>query len=199
MEPYEIIMAPFEIWLAPVSTAFPDVDETPAGDWELLGTNGLKNMDEAGVVVTHSQTIEKKRTLGSTGAVKAARTEEDMSVGFTLVDLSLEQYAKVLNDVTVTPVAKGVGTPGYRSIPLRQGRDVAVFALLAKGVSPYGDTYAAQYQIPICYQSASPTPTFVKGDAAALECLFEALEDPDAASDDERFGVFVAQDDVAGT
>ena len=44
MEPYEIIMAPYEIFLAPVGESFPDVDETPAGNWAKLGTNGKYNL-----------------------------------------------------------------------------------------------------------------------------------------------------------
>jgi len=197
-EPYEIIVAPFEVYLAPVGEAWPDVDTTPAGNWVKLGTNGKRNIADGGVTVTHEQTIVEKRNVGSTGPIKAVRTEEKMTISLTLEDLSLEQYAKALNNVTVTDTAAGSGTPGYRKIPLRQGNDVSLFALLLKGTaSAYGDGLSAQYQVPVCYQSDNPAPVFNKADVAALKLTFSALEDPNAASDDVRFGNLVMQDAAA--
>jgi len=193
-EPYEIIMSPFEVYLAPVSTAFPAINATPASPWVKLGTSGLDNMDEEGVTVSHEQSITQKRTLGSTGPAKVARTEENLTISFSLVDLTLEQYAKALNGVTVSDVAAGADTAGYRSITLRQGRSVSTYALLVRGLSPYGDGYNAQYQVPVCYQSDNPAPVFSKGDAAALKFTFTAIEDPNAATEAARFGTLVAQD-----
>jgi len=197
MEPYEILISPYEVWLAPVGESFPDVDTTPGGNWGLLGANGKFNIAEDGVTVTHNQTIEKKRTVGSTGPVKAVRTEEDLMISFILLDMTLEAYRKTLNDVTVTDTAAGSGTPGYREITLRQGREVAVFAMLVKGKSPYGDDWYGQYQIPKVFVSGNPTPKFNKADEAALAFEFTALEDPDAASEEERFGKLVMQDATA--
>lgn len=197
MEPYEILISPYEVYLAPVGESFPDVDETPGGNWTLLGTNGKFNISEDGVTVTHNQTIEKKRTVGSTGPVKAVRTEEDLMISFILEDLTLEMYAKALNNVTVTDTAAASGTPGYREITLRQGREVAVFAVLVKGKSSYGDSWYGQYQIPKAYDSGNLTPKFNKSDVAALSFEFTALEDPDAASEEERFGTLRMQDATA--
>jgi len=194
MTPYEIIMSPFEVWVAPVGESFPDVDETPAGNWAKLGTNGKLNYSEDGVTVTHEQTISAHRTLGSTGPLKAARTEENLLISLTLEDLTMEQYAKVLNNVSVTDVPPGSGTPGHRDITLRQGGSVASFALLIKGPSPYGDSWAMQYQVPRAIQNGNPAPVFNKGDAAGLEVEFMALEDPNASTEAERFGKLVAQD-----
>ena len=194
MKPYEIIMAPFEVYLAPVGESYPDVDETPAGNWAKLGTNGKYNISEAGVTVTHEQTNSLHRTLGSTGPVKAARTEENLTVAMIMEDLTMEEYAKVLNNVAVSDIAAGSGTPGHRDITLRQGPDVALFALLVKGPSPYGDNWNTQFQVPRVLQNGNPAPVFNKGDAAGLACEFVALEDPDAATEAERFGKLVAQD-----
>jgi hypothetical protein len=194
MEPYEIIMSPFTVYIAPVGESFPDVDETPSGNWATLGTNGLRNQSDDGVTVTHSQTLSEHRNAGSTGPMKVTRQEESLVIGLTLEDLTAEAYAKVLNNQTVTDTAAGSGTPGDRAFPLYQGKDVSTFALLVKGVSPYGDSWAAQYEIPVCYQSANPAPVFTKGEAAALAVEFTALEDPDAASASERFGHYRSQD-----
>lgn len=193
MEPYEIMMSGFDVYVAPVGEAFPDVDETPAGNWTLLGTNGKFNYSEDGVVITHGQTISAHRTLGSTGPVKAARTEEELMIAFTLEDVSMEQYAKVLNGVSVSTTAAGAGTPGYKDITLRQGLNVNTYAMLIKGPSPYGDSWHLQFQIPRVFQNGSPAPTFNKGDAAGLATEWIALEDPDAATEAERFGKIVAQ------
>lgn len=193
-EPYEIMISPFEVYLAPVGEAFPDVDETPAGNWVKLGTNGKYNYSEDGVTVTHEQEIFEKRTLGSTGPVKAVRTSEGLMIAFVLDDVSMEHYAKILNDATVTDTPAGAGTPGTRDIKLRRGPTVSQHALLLKGASPYGDSWAMQYEVPIVYQSENPAPVFSKGESAGLACQFTAIEDPNAATEAERFGQLVAQD-----
>lgn len=198
MEPLEILAAPFTIWLAPVGEAFPAIDAAPAGNWAKLGSNGDVNYDEDGVVVTHGQTIENWRGLGSTGPVKAWRTEEELQIGFTLVDISAAQYAKVLNNVEVTQTASGVGVPGTDAFGLSQGREVAAFALLARGASPGMEGGNAQYEVKKVYQGAEPAPTFQKGEPAGLECEFNALEDVTAANRNERFGRLLIQTAAAG-
>ena len=193
MEPYEIIVAPFEVWLGPVPTTFPYADDVPAGNWKLLGTNGKDNYSEDGITLTHEQTINQIRTLGSTGPKKVTRPSENLTIALILDDLTAEQYAKVLNGVTLTDVPAASGTPGTRDVLLRQGLAVTTFCLLCKGVSPYGDGWAMQYQVPIVYQSANPAPVFNKGDAAGLALEFTAIEDPAAATPAESFGKIVAQ------
>lgn len=175
--PHEIVAAPLTVWLAPVGFAFPDVDETPIPTmgWEKLGTSGDKNYDEDGVTVTHGQTIEVFRPAGSTAARKAWRTEEELLIGFTLVDLSAAQYARVLNDVTVTQTAAAAGVPGTDAFPLLQGLDVTLFALLARGASPANNALTAQYEVPIVYQAESPEPVWKKGEPAGLAIQFAAL------------------------
>jgi len=194
MEPYEIIMAPYEVYLAVEGTAFPLIDAVPGAGWVLLGKLGKLNQGEEGITVTHNQNVVYKRTAGSTGPVKAVRNEEDMTVGFLLEDMTLEAYAKALNGVAVTDVPAGVGTAGYREITLRQGHAITVYALLCRGVSPYGDGWNAQYQVPRVIQTDNPAPTYSKGGSAALRVLFTALEDHLAATEEERFGKLVTQD-----
>ena len=159
MEPYEIIAAPFSIYMAPVGEAFPAVDAAPAGNWTLIGTSGDLNYSDEGVTVAHAQTIEKARPLGSTGPRKAFRTEEDMMIRFTLWDMSLEQYRRAINDNAVATTAAGSGTAGFKALKLYRGVNVAALALLARAnVSAYGDGWKSQYEVPVCYQSGSPEP-----------------------------------------
>tara|TARA_R110002124_G_scaffold256146_2_gene421796 strand:+ start:2959 stop:3558 length:600 start_codon:yes stop_codon:yes gene_type:complete len=193
MEPYEIIGAPFTLWLAPVGEAFPLIDAAPAGNWIKVGTNGDRNYSDDGVTVAHSQSLEKARPVGSTGPVKAWRTEEDLMIRLSLWDMTLEQYAKALNDVEITTTAAGSGTAGFKAMGLSQGQEVTTYALLVRGISAYGGGYAAQYEVPRCYQSGNPEPVLTKGKPAALDLEFTALEDLDTSSDAERFGRLVMQ------
>jgi hypothetical protein len=192
-QPYEIIAAPFKVYAAPVGEAMPAINATPAGNWALLGTSGDKNITEDGVTISHPQTLEMFRMLGTTGPVKAVRTEEDLSLSFVLADLTLEQYKHVLNLGSVSTVAAGVGTAGYKHLPIRRGLDVSERALLIKGPSPYGDGWNLQYEIPRAVHSGEPEVVFQKGEPAGLLFEFMALEDPAAASDNLRFGRIVAQ------
>ncbi|GAM04805.1 hypothetical protein [Novosphingobium sp. MBES04] len=197
MEPYEIVGQPLTLWLAPIGTAFPLVDADPAGDWKLVGTSGTRSQNEDGVTVQHQQTITKARPGGATGPVKAFRTEEELMFGLTLWDVTLEQYLLALNSNELTTTAAGSGTAGYKQLGLSRGKEVATYALLARGVSPYGDGMVAQYQVPRCYQSASPSVVYQKGTPAGVALEWTSLEDLNAASEDLRFGAMVFQHQAA--
>lgn len=198
--PYEVVAQPFTLWVAPVGTAFPDVDTAPNGSWTKVGTSGDLNYTEDGVTVTHSQSVELWRALGSTGPRKAFRGEEELRIALTLADLTLEQYKNAMNYNTVTDTPAGVGTPGYRKLGLSRGLAVNQRALLVRGNGgPYGDAMAMQYEIPVAVEAGEPEVVFMKTEPAGLALEFVALEDPNASSAAERFGRLVAQDAVAGT
>ncbi len=184
--PYEVVAGPLTAYVAPVATAFPAVNAAPGGSWFKLGTNGTKNYDEKGVSVQHSQQTNKWRSAGGTGVRKVFRTAEDLMVDFELVDLTVEQYAKILNDATVTTAA---GPPAIKSFNLQQGLNVQTFALLLRGTSSaYGDALPAQYQLPIVWQEGNPQPTFQKGGPAGLALQYGVIEDLTLG-----YGIYVAQ------
>lgn len=191
--PYEIVASPFTIYVAAVGESFPAIDAAVAGNWVKLGTSGNRNYEDEGVTVTHDQNIEVFRGAGETGPRKAWRTEEDLKVGFTLVDLSPAQYAKVLNDASVTTVAQSSGVAGQKHFPTKQGLTVARFALLARGLSTVDDSLTAQLEVPISYQGGNPEPKHAKDAPAGLECEFTALVD-----DTLGFGKLRIQTTVAG-
>ncbi len=197
MKPFEIIGAPLTLWLAPEGTAFPLLGAVPAVAWVKVGTSGVSSYSEEGVKVKHTQKIETARPAGSTAPVKAWRTEEDLMIALTLWDLTLEQYATALNKASVATTAAGPGTPGRKTVGLTQGIEVTSYALLARGTSPYGDSWEAQYEVPRCYQAASPEIAYAKGKPAGLELEFAALADLTAATPAERFGRLVAQHQAA--
>ena len=198
MQPFEIIAAPFKVYVAPVGESFHAIDaDPPGGNWTLLGTSGDLNYSDDGVTITHEQTIEQFRPLGSTGAIKASRTEESLMIGLTLWDVSLEQYRRALNDNAVSQTAAGSGTAGFREVNLYRGRSVATMALLVRGPSPYDEAFRMQYEVPRVFENASPEVVYQKGEPAAIELEFAALIDLNAASEAERFGRIVAQDAAA--
>lgn len=191
--PYEILAYPFTAYIAPVGTAFPLVDASPAVDWILIGTSGNLNYDDGeGVKISHSQDMFKFRALGDAGVRKIFRTAEDLMISLKLVDVTLEQYKFAINSNTMTTVAAG-GEAGYKKIGLSRGFSVATMALLLRGPSPYGDLMTMQYEVPRAAQGGNPEVTYVKSSAAGLELQWDALVDPNATSTDERFGRLVAQ------
>lgn len=200
-EPFEIVAQPFTLWVAAVSSAFPTVDEDPGVGWTKIGTSGDLNYTEDGVTITHSQSVELFRALGSTGPRKAFRTEEEMRISLSVADVTLEQYAQAMNNNTVTTDPPGVGTAGTKKLGLTRGLAVSQRALLVRGAaaSPYGEGWIAQYEVPVVIQASEPEVVFVKGEPAALALEFVALEDPDAVSDDERFGRLITQNTEPGT
>lgn len=191
--PYEVIAAPYTVWVAPVGTAFPLPSEAPGVSWTKVGTSGDLNYDDAtGVIVEHSQSITPWRALGDAGSRKVFRTEEDLKVRLKLVDVTLEQYRLALNDNEVTELT------GRKKLGLSRGFDVATHALLVRtNVSPYQAEGVTQYEIPRAAQTGNPTVTKKKGEPEGLDLEWMALVDPNAATPDERFGRLVAEDDTA--
>lgn len=192
--PFEIIAAPFTAWWAPTGTAFPLIDAAPGAGWTKIGSSGASNYSEEGVTVTHSQNIELFRTLEGTGPVKGFRTEEDLVIAFTLIDMTLEQYRLALNNNTVTTTAPAAGVAGFKAVNIHRGVEVATMALLLRGdVSPEGDGWKTQYQVPVCFENGSPEVVFTKGEPAGLSLSFTAMEDLAAATIAERFGKLIVQ------
>lgn len=193
MEPFEIVAGPLGLWLAPTATAFPLIGAAPAEPWAGVGTNRARNYSDDGVAVTHGQTIQQVSPAGAIGPVKAFLTAETLTFTVTLWDITLEQYTLALSGLAPTTTAAGAGTAGFKKLGLSRGETIKTYALLARGRSAYGDNYAAQYQVPRCYQSGSPNPVYRKGVPAGLALEFTALEDLNAATEQERFGSIIMQ------
>jgi hypothetical protein len=191
--PFEVIAAPYRVYVAPVGTAFPavTVDESAIPtEWVLVGRSGDLNYDRGvGVVVSHTQTMAPWRSVGDAGVRKTFRTEEDLKISLKLVDLRLEQYQNAMNANTITP------SGSTKKMGLSRGFAVSTFAVLIRSdVSPYGDGLNMQYEIPVAAQTGNPTINLSKpGEPAGLDLEWTALVDPDAASEDERFGRVVAE------
>lgn len=180
--PQEIVATPLQLYMAPIGTANPAVDATATqitgGGWTLVGTNGNLDHDSAGVTVTHNQTLATFQSAGSTAPSKVWRTSEQLELAVTLADITPAQYALALNDVAVTTIAATTGVAGEQDVPLLQGTNVAVYALLAVGVSALNNSMQAMYCVPAVYQSSNPAPVFKMGSPAELALTFATLLDP---------------------
>lgn len=181
--PFEILSGACDVWVAPVGTAFPVITATPSGSFFSLGRT------EGGVTVRHTQNLEMLTTDQTIGAIKAIRTEEGMEIELGLAEITLERYAKVMNDVTVTTAA---GPPATKAFFPHKGRCVTRLALLARGDSPYG-AFNMQFEVPVVVQMDEPELEFVKDDKVVLNSTWAALEDLTAATEAERYGRVIAQ------
>jgi hypothetical protein len=188
MEPASIVIGgPEVVYRAPVGTAFPALTAAPGVAWVQVGVNGNRSYGDDGVTVRHPQSINRIRPAGSTGPIKAARTEEDFEIEFTLWDLTLEAYALALHQQDTTEAT------GVRSMGIYRGFNIEESAWLIRGTSPYDDTLKAQYELPRGYTEGAPEVASVKGEPKGLTFLIVALVDPDAAAGFE-FGTVRAQD-----
>lgn len=176
MKPHEIIASPLTLFVAAVGTAFPKIDEAPAEAWLKLGDLGSKNYTDDGVTVTTAQTVETFTPAGGTAPRKAFRTEESLAMGFTLVDLSPEQFAEVMDQAAITTVVAAKEVAGEKSFSLLRGLGVQHYALLARGESTVDNELVSQYEWPTVFQSGDPSPVYTKGEPAGLDVEFTAIE-----------------------
>lgn len=193
-EPFAMVVGPGQVYLAPVGTAFPAIDQPPSGSWGLLGTLGNRNQSEAGIKIVHEQKVTEHFVSGSTGPQKATRQQERLIISGELEDLTLEQYTKLMSGLAIADTPEAAATAGYRTLNIRMGLDVAEFALLVRGASPYANGMNMDWRVPRVYQSTNPSPVLSKAGPAMLAFEFVALEDLDASSEATRYGSIVAQD-----
>lgn len=189
--PYEVIAAaPIALYTAAADTAKPALDIDPPIAWTKLGLSGDLNYDDgSGVEVSNPQNLSPWRALGDAGSRKVFRQDEDCKIKVKVVDLTLETMSQAINGNSVTTVAPGVGTVGYKWIGLSRGLSVNTLALLIRLlISPYGADWIGQYYFPRCAQSGSPTQLYKKTEPVGLELEFMALVKPDAATPAEYFG-----------
>lgn len=184
-EPFGQLTGSLQVYISPQGTAVPAVNATPGGSWFLLGaTDGEQKIKHAGKLTYF-------RDNDHQGPVKGVRPEEDVMVEFSLVNLVLENYARILNNVA-NLVSAG-GPPATRTMYLKRGAIPTEYSFLFKGlaVSPYG-AFPAMYVLTRAIFDDEPEPTFAKDGRPALACNAVVLEDDDY-TDTQRMGWFVAQ------
>jgi hypothetical protein len=184
--PFEIITGVGRLYIAPVGTAFPDLDAAPAAPWRDVGDT------QDGVTVTLDETIDDIITDQSHGSVKSSRSEESLVIETKLAHATLENLADVLG-TTVTDTPAGVGTIGTRKVGLYRGQVVATHALIFRGNSAYGD-WPSQYEVPVGSFQGAVEMADTRDGNRQIAVEFHAKVDPDATSEDEKFGRLIMQD-----
>lgn len=184
--PYEILVGVGTLYIAAAKTAAPAVNVTPSSAWTDLGET------DGGVTVTKRQNIELFSSDQRTGNVKAVRTEEGVMIEASLQEITLENLAYAIGG-TVTDTAPGASSIGIRTLKMHKGFDVSQYAFLFRGSSPYG-AYNGQYYVPVGVFIDDVGLEFTKDGKTLIPVKFEALENPDAATEDDRFGVITYQD-----
>ena len=190
----EIISGPLDVWIAALAANATEGQDAPAavdtdppgGTWTRLSSGGTRNMTEEGLTIRHPQEFFEVKVAGDTATQKVYRTSEGLSVAFTLYDLRMDAYRRVLdNNMEITSVADEKGVSLFR------GTGVQLYSLIIRGtMSPEEDgmNARAQYWVPMAYQSGQPEPVFTKGEAAGLAFEFMAIRDPGNAN--YPFGTF---------
>ncbi len=172
-EPFEILVGPASIWVAPVGTAFPDVDAAPAVDWVSLGKT------DGGVTVTHMRETAEHMVDQSAMPQKMTLTSRRESIKFKIAEITPETYATVIDDATVTTVPAASGVAGEKSFPLG-ANSLPCMALLLRGPSPVMDAYM-QYEYAVVHPTGDVELAFTKDGKTVLPVEFRAMEDPDNA------------------
>ena len=184
-KPFERLTGVCDIYVAPVGETVTAVNATPCGNWVKLGaTDGAQSIQSMGKLTYFNDNDHQ-------GPVKAVRPTEEQIVKFTLVGLTLEHYARIMD--TVSDVVAAAGPPATKKVPLKRGSIPSEYALLFKGsaMSPYG-AYPGQYVIPRGVFDNEPISTFARDGSPALECEFHALED-DTQVEADRLGWLIVQ------
>jgi hypothetical protein len=172
----EVLGNPYDVWVAPVGTVVPTTDAAPTGGWTKFGTNGSLNQGSAGVTIGITEAVSNFKPSGGTRIVKDWRTQEDLTVAFSLVDTTVEQLSAILDAVAITTVAASTAVAGSKKIQLIRGVKVAYFAILVRGLSPYDDGtgLTAQWAFSRCCQSANQSIVYVPGTPAEVACQFDS-------------------------
>lgn len=196
--PTEVMSSPFDLFYGTADVAAPVLSVDPDGsDWTLIGSNGQLNYDrEPGLEIALPRSVNSWRSHGDLGTRKRFPTEADLMVKIRLVDMTLEQFAHVVNLNTITtPVAGSVGVEGTgeKEIGLSLSFSLTTVALLIRfGMSPYVVNGKSQFYLPRVQNIAATTLKNAQGVPMGFDLEFAALVKPDE-TEQYRFGRFRAQ------
>lgn len=195
-EPFEILAGPAEVYVASADTAFPDVDETPDGNWTQIASP--TQIPEDGVTISGDGTEEHVYSLGGTGSRKGFRTRQELHVKFKVMDATVEAYSAAMNGATILDSDDESAPPltPTKAIELAMpGGAIETKAVLVRVLqSPYGDGMVAQWEFPRAYNVGHPETVYTKGNPVALEFDYFVMDD-----DSGNKGTYRAQTDLAGS
>lgn len=185
--PFSQLTGVVQVYIAPYGETVPDVDTTPAGNWYELGsTDGEQSVKFGGKPVWF-------RDNDHQGPVVGIRPEEEVSFKFRIVDLTLENWARVVS--SVSKIVTGTTTLGAntKKLPVKRGTALVEYALIFRGsaISPYG-AYPGQFVFPRVMFGAEPEIKAAKNARWYLDVDGTVLED-DNQSEDDRMGWLIVK------
>ena len=165
-----------DVYLAVTGTADPVITAALAGAWIKVGVAGAQDYGEDGIKVKKSTENNEVYGLGSYGVRKVFRTREKLTIGFVLMDATLEAYRDAFNQTAVTTL---VGPPNEKTIPLLENQTTPTFRalLMRSSNSPYMDGGVLQWWVPLVYQTGDPETVYKKSDPVGLAVEFTAIAD----------------------
>ncbi len=192
--PWEVVMGPAGLWVAPVGTPFPLADAEPSGPWKKVGTNGNRNYTEDGVTVAIAKTTATFTGLGSMAPIKAVNSVVGWQARVGVADLSPDLLALLMNGNTVTKTPASGGSVGFDVIDGLIDPQVAVFACVVRGPSPKSPTGYGQFEVVKAFESSESSElVYVKnGTPTVANLQFTAMEDIAAGDGENRFYRFRA-------
>jgi hypothetical protein len=173
--PYAQLVGTVTIYIAAASTAEPAVGTTPGASWVELGcTEEDQTVEETGPITYFYDNCHQ-------GPVKGVRPQEDVKVMFRVVDMTLENLARI--KATVSAVTTGAG---IKQLNVKKGFALNEYALLFKGAadSPYG-AYPGQTYIPRGVFEGEGSRVRSKTARDAVDVVYVALEDDTQTSGKE--------------
>lgn len=190
--PHEVMGAPHAVYIAAVGSARPALSvATPLSPWTVVGLRGNHSYADEGVRVNSPAAYNYFRGYASAAPRKAFRSEEDVTIGVTLADMTLESLALAFNKVAADVDEVGI----TRTLGLSRGLGVATFALLVRGPSPYMDDGIAQFWIPSVMNVSSIELSLRRDNATTYPLEFRAIW-YDEATEGEEMGVYEAEDET---
>lgn len=186
-KPYDQLVGTLTFYLAPVGTAEPAVDTTPASPWVELGcTEGDQVISEEGDLTAFYDNCHQ-------GPVKFVRPQEDPVIKGRLVSLTLANVARLVSSTGTSAIVADAGPPSVQRLALKKGFFPSEYALLLKGAkdSPVGD-YPAQHYLPRGVFTGKFVRTRSKTARDFIDFEYKVAED-DTQSDANRLGWVTVQ------
>lgn len=185
INPFDQLIGSLDVWIAPYGEAIPAVNVAPTGNFRRLGAT------DGGQTVKHAGDLEKRSDDDHTGNTIAFRPSEEVMVTATLVGLTLENYATIMN--SVNSIETDV-SPATKTMPLKKGFYPTEYVMILRGdvLSPYG-ALPGMYVVPRGVFGGEPEVAYTKDDRAGVEFEFAALIDDAQTDEAKELGWLVVQ------
>ena len=186
----EIIRGPVMIFLADPNTAHPEIGVVPPStDWTKIGAS----LSDDGLAMAFNDEEEDTTTLDSPMVKEINIISVGIEYTVSIIDMTVETFARIQNGVGVTTQAPGSNTAGYREMTLGYGFTVKYYAVLAKGQSPYAEGMAHQVYLPKARVKVAEGPTLAKSGDAMIQAMIRPVYDATL----DGLGTYRAQDALA--